>query len=88
MTTLSIEEKKVVLSVVLQSYFGDVDLKDYLTENLPDAKCEFIIGSSGPSGSYDEYAITIDAVQESVLLLTLRDFCEKNKLTHQIDIAD
>lgn len=87
MANLLIEDKKIVFTVVLESYFGDIDLKDYLSEHLPDARCGFVIGSGGPNGSFDEYAITIDAVQESVFLLTLRDFCDKNNLAHQIDVA-
>lgn len=88
MANLLIENKKVVLTVVLRSYFDDVNLKDYLAENLPDAHCSFAIGYNGPNNYREEYTITIDAVQESVLLLTLRDFCQKNNLTHQIDVAD
>ena len=85
---LLIENREVVLTFVLEAYLGNEDLRDYLGEHLPDAKCELIIGSSGPSGSFEEYTITIDAIQESVLLLTLRDFCDKNGLSHQIDIAN
>ena len=88
MANLLIEDVRIVLSVVLESYSGNDDLRDYLGENLPDAKCELVIGSSGPNGSFEEYSITVAAVEKSVLLLTLRDFCDKNGLTHQIDVAD
>lgn len=88
MANLLIEDKKIILTVVLEAYLGNDDLRDYLKEHIPEARCGFSIGSSGPSGSYEEYTVTIDANQESVLLLTLKDFCQKNNLTHQIDIAD
>ncbi len=88
MATLLIKGNRVVLSVALRDYSGDVDLKNYLADNLPDARCSFAIGSSGPNGSYDEYIVSVDSVQEPVLLLTLRDFCKENNLTHQIDIVD
>lgn len=88
MTTLSIKDKRIVISVVLRDFLGDIDLKDYLRENLPDARCSFAIGLSDSNGSCDEYTVTIDAVQEPILLLILRDFCGKNGLTHPIDIID
>ncbi len=88
MAKLAFENKPTVLRGVLEACFGGDDLRDYLKEYLPEAECDLVIGSSGPNGSFEEYKITIDAVQNSVLMLTLRDFCQKNNIKHSIDIAD
>lgn len=88
MAALLIENRKIVLNIVLEAYSGNEDFRDYLIENIPDAQCDLVVALSSPNGSYEEYLIQVDSGRESILLLTLRDFCDKNKLTHQIDVAD
>ena len=88
MAKLVFEGKETVLTVVLEDCSGGDDLRDYLKEHLPDADCELVISSSGPNGSFEEYKITVLSVEDSVLLLTLRDFCQKNNIMHPIDIAE
>lgn len=90
MANLQISDRKINLAVILRGHYGDgrEELQDYLKDFLPDARCSFVIGSCGPNGSYDEYSVTVDVDREPALLLTLRDFCNKNDLTHQLDIAD
>ncbi len=87
LAVLKIEDRRIAFTVVLENHFGGTDLRDYLKEKLPDAECEYVSGASSPRGSFDEYAVTIDALQEQALLIALRDFCLKNSIVHHIDIA-
>ncbi|MDP3792986.1 MAG: hypothetical protein Q8Q89_04660 [bacterium] len=85
MSTLSIESRKVILVIEIGSdFFSSSDLTDYLEGWVPNAECEFLFASGG----FSQHRITVDAVQESVLLLTLRNFCEENNIEHKINIAD